>query len=152
MSGDGPNNIGSPVVDARDVALSAGIVINGLPMLIRPSPTYKQLDRYYADCVIGGPGSFVLPVYDMPEFADAIRRKLILEVSGDMPEATIVPVAGDRAGRLPQGRARPPAVLRSVFSRAGQVARHRQAEHRLLADAIRLTPHDRRSLPIFSRS
>jgi hypothetical protein len=97
VSGDGPNNTGSPVEEARDAALSAGIVINGLPMLIRPSPTYRQLDRYYTECVIGGPGSFVLPVYDMAEFATAIRRKLILEVSGDTPNAIIVPVAGEEA-------------------------------------------------------
>jgi hypothetical protein len=95
VSGDGPNNIGSPVQGARDGAVSAGIVINGLPMLIRPSPTYKHLDRYYANCVIGGPGSFMLPVYDMSEFATAIRRKLILEVSGAEPPARIVPVADD---------------------------------------------------------
>jgi hypothetical protein len=95
VSGDGPNNIGSPVEEARDSAVSAGIVINGLPMLVRPSPTYRHLDRYYADCVIGGPGSFMLPVYDMQEFATAIRRKLILEVSGAMPEAGVVPVADE---------------------------------------------------------
>lgn len=93
VSGDGPNNTGSPVETARDAALSAGIVINGLPMLIRPSPTYKHLDRYYANCVIGGPGSFMLPVYDMSEFATAIRRKLILEVSAAEPPARLVPVA-----------------------------------------------------------
>lgn len=93
VSGDGPNNIGSPVSDARDAALSAGIVINGLPMLVRPSPTYKHLDRYYADCVIGGPGSFMLPVYDMSEFATAIRRKLILEVSAAEPPTRLIPVA-----------------------------------------------------------
>ena len=94
VSGDGPNNLGSPVLEARDTALASGIVINGLPLLIRPSPTYRQLDRYYADCVIGGPGSFMLPVYDMQEFAVAIRRKLILEVSGDTPDdARLVPVA-----------------------------------------------------------
>ena len=93
VSGDGPNNAGSPVLEARAAALSAGIVINGLPLLIRPSPTYKQLDRYYADCVIGGPGSFMLPVYDMSEFATAIRRKLILEVGGAQPPARIMPAA-----------------------------------------------------------
>lgn len=93
VSGDGPNNIGTPVEDARDAALSADIVINGLPIMIRPSPTYRHLDRYYADCVIGGPGSFMLPVYDPSEFATAIRRKLILEVSGAQPPAHIVPAA-----------------------------------------------------------
>jgi hypothetical protein len=82
ISGDGPNNLGAPVTDARDAAVTAGIVVNGLPILIRPSPTFPQLDRYYADCVIGGPGAFMLPVRTAEEFATAIRRKLILEVSG----------------------------------------------------------------------
>jgi hypothetical protein len=95
VSGDGPNNIGLPVKTARDTAMSADIVINGLPMLIRPSPTYPHLDRYYAECVIGGPGSFMLPVYDMSEFATAIRRKLILEVSGAEPSPQVVLVAAE---------------------------------------------------------
>jgi hypothetical protein len=101
VSGDGPNNSGTPVADARDAAVAAGIVINGLPMLVRPSPTFDHLDRYYADCVIGGPGAFMLPVYDMSEFATAIRRKLILEVSGAEPPARVLPVAGGEGDDKP---------------------------------------------------
>ena len=86
ISGDGPNNTGSPVVAARDRAVSGGVIINGLPILIRPSQMTAQafgnLDLYYADCVTGGPGSFVLPIHAASEFATAIRYKLILEVSG----------------------------------------------------------------------
>jgi hypothetical protein len=93
ISGDGPNNTGLPVADVRDRAVANGLVINGLPILIRPSPTFSHLDRYYAECVIGGPGSFVLPIYQASEFATAIRRKLILEVSGVAPEPRIVPAA-----------------------------------------------------------
>ena len=92
ISGDGPNNIGVPVAMARDAALMNGIVINGLPILIRPSFTVSELDRYYAECVTGGPGSFVLPIKDASEFATAIRRKLILEVSGAPVAAPVVPV------------------------------------------------------------
>lgn len=92
ISGDGPNNQGAPVTDSRDAAVRQGIVVNGLPILIRPSPTFPQLDRYYADCVIGGPGAFMLPVRRAEEFATAIRRKLILEVSGG-PASVAVPVA-----------------------------------------------------------
>ena len=92
VSGDGPNNIGRPVAEARDDAVDRGITINGLPILVRPSPTFKHLDRYYAECVIGGPGSFMLPIYDPSEFATAIRRKLILEVSGAPVENQVVPV------------------------------------------------------------
>ncbi|MDQ6432642.1 DUF1194 domain-containing protein [Mesorhizobium sp. LHD-90] len=87
VSGDGPNNTGLPVTAARDRAVAAGVVVNGLPILIRPSFTLPDLDRYYAECVIGGPGSFVLPIRSADEFATAIRRKLILEVSGAAPPA-----------------------------------------------------------------
>ena len=91
ISGDGPNNIGPPVTTTRDAAVAKGITINGLPILIRPSPTFSHLDQYYAQCVTGGPGSFVLPVYKTAEFSMAIRRKLILEVSGIRGKATIIP-------------------------------------------------------------
>jgi len=90
VSGDGPNNMGRPVIGSRNAALAQGVIINGLPILVRPSRTQDQLDRYYAECVIGGPGSFVLPIREASEFATAIRRKLILEVSGVMPEARVI--------------------------------------------------------------
>ena len=48
ISGDGPNNIGPPVTTTRDAALAKGIVVNGLPILISPSPTFSHLDQYYA--------------------------------------------------------------------------------------------------------
>ncbi|TIQ58077.1 MAG: DUF1194 domain-containing protein [Mesorhizobium sp.] len=92
ISGDGPNNTGMPVTTTRDAAVAKGIVINGLPILISPSPSFSHLDQYYAECVTGGPGAFVLPVYAASEFVTAIRRKLILEVSG---------VAGPWADRGP---------------------------------------------------
>lgn len=95
VSGDGPNNIGLPVLGARNAALAKGIVINGLPILVRPSGTLARLDNYYADCVIGGPGSFMLPIRDPSEFSTAIRRKLILEVSGREPDATVIPIQAD---------------------------------------------------------
>ena len=82
VSGDGPNRNGIPVDVARDLAVGRGIVINGLPIMIRPSSSgFLSLDRYYADCVIGGPGAFVLPVTRVEEVAEAIRRKLILDIA-----------------------------------------------------------------------
>lgn len=89
ISGDGPNNIGPPVAAARDGAVARGIVVNGLPILISPSTTFAHLDRYYGQCVTGGPGSFVLPIYAASEFSTAIRRKLILEVSGIAKATTV---------------------------------------------------------------
>jgi hypothetical protein len=93
ISGDGPNNSGPPVEETRDRLVEAGIIINGLPILIRPSPTFPAIDRYYADCVIGGPGAFVLPVRSAEEFATAIRRKLIQEIAAQ-PGARVTPVQG----------------------------------------------------------
>ncbi len=61
ISGDGPNNVGAPVVEVRDKAVSAGVIINGLPLLIRPSVESDKLDQYYADCVIGGPARSSYP-------------------------------------------------------------------------------------------
>ncbi|MBD9373011.1 DUF1194 domain-containing protein [Rhizobium sp. ARZ01] len=93
ISGDGPNNYGAPVVPARDAANALGIIVNGLAIMVRPSSAYGPLDRYYADCVIGGPGAFVVSVQEPEDFAMAIRRKLVLEVSGRQPPAHFVPVA-----------------------------------------------------------
>ena len=97
ISGDGPNNNGAPVTGARDAALEKGIVINGLPIMVK-EPSYStmdidDLDLYYEDCVIGGPGSFVVSIKDREKFKEAIRTKLLLEVAGRTPERRVVPAA-----------------------------------------------------------
>ncbi len=85
ISGDGPNNHGPAVTDVRAAALEKGIIINGLPILLkRPNTAWADiddLDLYYQQCVIGGPGAFVIPIRTREEFIAATRRKLILEVS-----------------------------------------------------------------------
>jgi hypothetical protein len=79
ISGDGSNNRGRSVTDARDEAVSAGIVINGLPILsLEP-----YLDRYYYENVIGGPGSFTVPAESYETFGTAVLRKLILEIAAN---------------------------------------------------------------------
>ena len=98
ISGDGPNNNGAPVVIARDAAVEKGVVINGLPIMVK-EPSYStmdidNLDLYYEDCVIGGPGSFVVTIKDRDKFKEAIRTKLLLEIAGRTPERPIVPAAG----------------------------------------------------------
>lgn len=97
ISGDGPNNNGAPVTGARDEALSKGIVINGLPIMVK-EPSYStmdidNLDWYYEDCVIGGPGSFVVPIKGRDRFKEAIRSKLLQEVAGRTPARPVVVVA-----------------------------------------------------------
>ena len=86
VSGDGPNNAGGPVRQARDAVLGEGIVINGLPLMTREGMGSQwhldDLDVYYENCVIGGPGAFVVPVLDWADFAGAVRRKLVLELVG----------------------------------------------------------------------
>ena len=96
ISGDGPNSDGAPVAGARDAALERGITINGLPIMMENSSysimNIDNLDLYYEDCVIGGPGSFVVSVKHPNDFKQAIRIKLILEVAGQTRERRIVPV------------------------------------------------------------
>jgi hypothetical protein len=103
ISGDGPNNNGVPVTLARDAALEKGVVINGLPIMVK-EPSYstmdiENLDYYYEDCVVGGPGSFVVTIKDRAKFKEAIHTKLVLEVAGRTPERRVVPVA-DREPRV----------------------------------------------------
>ncbi|MDP6805182.1 MAG: DUF1194 domain-containing protein [Rhodospirillales bacterium] len=115
ISGDGPNNRGLPVVPVRNAALERGIIINGLPIMVRPSLSGAipgmALDRYYVECVIGGPGAFVLPVEAASQLATAIRRKLVLEIAGvspprivnaatDVAQASFDCLIGERRRRL----------------------------------------------------
>ncbi|MBO6560063.1 MAG: DUF1194 domain-containing protein [Nisaea sp.] len=107
ISGDGPNNSGARVDEARDRAIAAGLVINALPILNeRPSPygfpKLDDLDVYYEECVIGGDGAFVIAAKGIKSFASAVRRKMILEVAGLVPEKPVraLPAA---LGRGPGG-------------------------------------------------
>ena len=85
ISGDGPNNQGAAVNVARDAVVAQGIVVNGLPLMTSSGFTsaydVPDLDRYYRDCVIGGPGAFMIPVNGWQQFPEAIRRKLVLELA-----------------------------------------------------------------------
>ena len=78
ISGDGANNDGRPVTEARDAAVAAGVTINGLPIIeVEPN-----LEEYYRDNVIGGPDSFVVVARDTGAFGAAVLRKLLVEVAG----------------------------------------------------------------------
>lgn len=91
ISGDGKNNNGRDVVSARDAAVASGIIINGLPILnsrkggygrgFRGFPSDPDLDTYYQNFVIGGPGSFMVPAESFDTFSQAIQSKLIREVA-----------------------------------------------------------------------
>lgn len=95
ISGDGPNNRGRSIIAARDEALALGLTINGLPIINdRPNPWggpgSRNLDVYYEENVIGGPGAFMIPVTGMNNFAQAILSKLIREIAGrEVPEPKV---------------------------------------------------------------
>ena len=91
VSGDGPNNHGRLVDAVRDATIARRIAINGLPIVNRRSAFNSRfylpdLDKYYQGCVIGGPGAFLVVANSFEDFARAIRRKLILEISGTVPK------------------------------------------------------------------
>jgi hypothetical protein len=91
ISGDGPNNIGGLVTAFRDRAVTAGITINGLPIINDRAgpfgqPPMRDLDEYYRNCVIGGPWAFIVVAEGFKSFAEAVRRKLLIEIGGGPPE------------------------------------------------------------------
>lgn len=91
ISGDGINNNGRSVLEARDAAVNAGVTLNGLPILTE----YPDLDAYYQENVIGGPGAFALAASDFNSFGAAILGKLVREIAGT-PGPTAVTLAASR--------------------------------------------------------
>jgi len=83
ISGDGANNDGRPVNQARDAARDKGIAINGLPVMLKQASYFDidNLDVYYEECVITGAGAFVIPIRERKQFADATRTKLVREIA-----------------------------------------------------------------------
>jgi Protein of unknown function (DUF1194) len=100
VSGDGPNNDGHPMMEVHDRVVANGIVVNGLPIMDDMDDGhsyYPNLDKYYAGCVVGGKGSFVLAVHSFRDFGAAMRHKLILEISGIAPTIEDAEAGGLRA-------------------------------------------------------
>lgn len=86
VSGDGVNNSGPPAEVFRDRAVAAGVTVNGLPIM-NDRPTFGRappmdLDVYYRESVIGGPGAFLMPAEDFVAFGQAVQRKLVREIAG----------------------------------------------------------------------
>ncbi|MDP3493076.1 MAG: DUF1194 domain-containing protein [Hyphomonadaceae bacterium] len=105
VSGDGANNAGGPVEEARDFVLKRKININGLPILLHTNGQggfgggynpwgidIPNLDRYYKHCVIGGDGAFIAPVFDLKQLSATIRKKLVLEIASIEIEPDAAPV------------------------------------------------------------
>ncbi|ARE41515.1 hypothetical protein RGUI_3374 [Rhodovulum sp. P5] len=89
FSGDSANNWNGPTIaEARAEVLEGGITINGLAILCRfcnGRPSGADLERLYQERIIGGLGAFVVTADTEDSFAEAVKRKLILEISGEMP-------------------------------------------------------------------
>jgi hypothetical protein len=102
ISGDGANNDGRPVTQARDDARDKGISINGLPVMLKAASYFDidNLDVYYEDCVITGVGAFVIPIRERHQFVDATRTKLVREIAE-------VPAGG---ALIQKAQSRPPRV------------------------------------------
>ena len=99
VSGDGTNNQGPLIQITRDDVVARGITINGLPIMLKePQPgsvDIKELDIYYEDCVIGGPGAFVVPIREREKFKDAIRTKLVLDIADRSNVPRVIPASAE---------------------------------------------------------
>jgi hypothetical protein len=95
ISGNGQNNDGRPAIAARDDALAGGVTINGLPIL----DAVRDLDTYYAENVIGGPGAFMVVARDLDSFSQAILKKLVTEIA-TAPATRVSPTRFAKAVRL----------------------------------------------------
>jgi hypothetical protein len=103
ISGDGPNNDGAKVGYARDHAVAEGVTINGLPITIKgPGSAWDlaDLDGYFTDCVIGGPGSFMIPLHHADQFPSVIQAKILREIAGGGGGASLVLPTGLHADCL----------------------------------------------------
>jgi len=95
LSGDGTNNAGRDVTEARDAAVAAGVTINALAIInTQTSPGYAMhtqppggLPKYFEENVIGGPGAFMIHVHNFDTFAAAVTRKMVTEIAGAPPRA-----------------------------------------------------------------
>jgi hypothetical protein len=121
ISGDGPNNDGHPMTEVHDKTIAQGIIVNGLPVMDDNANGYfPDLDKYYAACVAGGRGAFVVVVHRYQDFSAAMRHKLILEISqnetqikqakDDLPRNWLLQKV---AAPLPAPTSPAPQVLRS---------------------------------------
>jgi hypothetical protein len=88
ISADGRDTKGEEalVAAARDRALARGIIVNGL--VINPQLEMTEiegvkydLEGYFRELVIGGPGAFVTVTRSPRDFRDAVATKLVLEIA-----------------------------------------------------------------------
>ena len=96
FSGDSVRNFSGPSIEyARAQVVAAGVTINALPILRPDDPGRAQggLEAQYEEQIIGGLGAFVVTAENRASFAEAVKRKLILEISGQMPSRDVAAVS-----------------------------------------------------------
>ena len=99
ISGDGPTTVGRPASWARDLVAARGITINGLPII---DERYPNLQLFFLDHVIGGPGAFAIPAHGFKDFAAAVLSKLIREIAGITPSSNVAMEGGRKASAAGQ--------------------------------------------------
>jgi Ca-activated chloride channel homolog len=77
ISSNGFSNIGPQPEPARDLLRADGIEVNALVIL----DEYDWLERYFLQSVVTGKAPFVFAAGEPEDYADALLRKLIREVS-----------------------------------------------------------------------
>jgi hypothetical protein len=86
FSADSANNWGGPsIAEARAAVLARGVTINGLAVLCRTCsgrPVDYDLEAAFESRIVGGAGAFVVTADGATSFAEAVRRKLVLEIAG----------------------------------------------------------------------
>ncbi len=95
VSGDGVNNSGPLMSAVRPQILADGIIINGLPVMVKTTQYWSQwdaphLDIYYVSCVIGGDSAFSIPIKTSEDFATATRQKLLREIAAIEAPARLI--------------------------------------------------------------
>ena len=90
---DGISNIGRVAMADRDMALARGFTVNGL--IMARGSAIEVISRYFRREVIGGPTSFLQVSASNEDFANAMLRKILLEmVRLRQPRASAIEIAG----------------------------------------------------------
>jgi hypothetical protein len=93
VSGDGVENCNPDTAakQLKDSLIASRATVNGLPIL--EGKDAEMLEGWYAENVVGGPGSFNLPANGYEDFARAIRQKFVNEIAGAMPKGKLAAVS-----------------------------------------------------------
>ena len=127
VTGDGPNNDGNSMTEAHEKTIAQGIVVNGLPVMDDMANGYfPELDKYYAGCVTGGRGAFVIVVHSYKDYSAAMRHKLILEISQNETPIKQAQESGSRPGLLVRTAAgsQPPSASTVLRSAPNEFSQH----------------------------